>query len=79
MQPHVARKAHIDDLHREIDLLDRKVAHYQDVEQFDSESERSRAVQKLMKMREGLVEIAVQRVASGVSYNAKYLPRSFRP
>jgi hypothetical protein len=67
------------DLHREIDLFDRKIAHCHSHERFESEEARSAALQKLITARENLVTAAVDAVNSGIECDPKYLPRSFKP
>ncbi len=66
------------DLHQEIDLLDRKIAHCRSVEKFDCEPERESALQKLIVKRESLVATALGMAGRGIECNPKYLPRSFR-
>lgn len=66
------------ELHQEIDLFDRKIAYCQNFEKFDSEQERSSAVQKLGTKREALVKIARGMASRGIECDPKYLPRSFK-
>ncbi len=66
------------DLHQEIDLLDRKIAHCRSLEKFDSEPERESALQKLATKRESLVTAALGMAGRGVEFDPKYLPRSLR-
>jgi hypothetical protein len=78
LQLHPVNKTHLKDLHSEIDFLDRKIAHCQTFEKFESEDERTAAIAKLQKKRGGLAKIAVEFAGKGIEYNAKDLPRSFR-
>ncbi len=66
------------DVHKEIDLFDRKIAHCQEHETFDSDAERSAALQKLTTKRESLVKAALDAVSRGIESDAAYLPRSFK-
>lgn len=71
-------KYHLKNLHQEIDLYDRKIAHCQTYEKFDSEAERSIAVAKLAKKRKGLVESAAAMASTGIEYDPNQLPRSLK-
>jgi hypothetical protein len=66
------------DLHREIDLYDRKIAACESFEKFDSDSARSSSRQKLVTKRERLVKSARLMESQGVEYDPADLPRSFR-
>lgn len=66
------------DLHKEIDLFDRKIAYCQGNEKFDSETERQSALQKLVTRRETLVKAALDAVSRGIESEPEYLPRSFK-
>ena len=66
------------ELHEEIDLFDRKIAHCQTHEKFDSEEARASALKKLVTNRETLVKIARAMASRGVECDPKYLPRSFK-
>ncbi len=66
------------DLHKEIDLFDRKIAYCQGNEKFDSDAERQSALQKLVKRRETLVKAALDAVSRGILSEPEYLPRSFK-
>lgn len=66
------------DIHQEIDLLDRKIAHLHNFEIFDSESAKKLALDRLTSKRETLVKAAAEMVANGIEFDPKYLPRSFR-
>jgi hypothetical protein len=65
------------DLHKEIDLYDRKIAHCKHFESFDLESERESALGKLRRKRQGLVKLAMQFSQQGIQHDPKFLPRSF--
>jgi hypothetical protein len=65
------------DLHKEIDLFDRKIAYCQQFEKFDGENERASALSKLQKKRSSLVKIAMSFSTQGIEYDPKFLPRSF--
>ena len=71
-------KYYLRDLHQEIDLYDRKIAYLGKFEEFASEGEREEAEKKLLAKRAPLEKAALQLVASGVEYDQKDLPRSFR-
>ena len=66
------------DVHKEIDLFDRKIAHCQEHEKFESDTERSAALQKLVTKRETLVKVALDAVSRGIESETEYLPRSFK-
>ena len=78
MQLRPTNKYHLNDLHREIDLFDRKIDYCQNHEKFESEPERASALKKLVTKRKSLVKVAVDSVSEGVAYDAKHLPRSFK-
>lgn len=73
-----ANKYHLKDLHQEIDLFDRKIAHCRNYEKFESEDVRSIALQKLMTKRQRLVKLAVEMASNGIEYDHKELPRSLQ-
>jgi hypothetical protein len=77
MQTYSPTKYHLVDLHKEIDLFDRKIAYCQQFEKFDGESERVSALSKLQKKRSSLVKIAMTFTSQGIEYDPKFLPRSF--
>lgn len=66
------------DLHQEIDLYDRKIAYLDKYGEFASSAEREEAEKKLMAKRAPLEKTALELVASGVEYEERDLPRSFR-
>ncbi len=67
------------DLHREIDLYDRKLIHTLKHETFATEALREAAARKLTTKRESLANTARTLVASGIEFQDTDLPRSFRP
>jgi hypothetical protein len=71
-------KYYLRDLHQEIDLYDRKLAYLDKYEEFATAEEREEAEKKLIAKRAPLEKTALQLVASGVEYDQKDLPRSFR-
>lgn len=66
------------DLHQEIDLYDRKLAYLDKFVEFASPQERDEAHKNLLAKRASLEKAARELVASGVKYEEKDLPRSFR-
>lgn len=66
------------DLHREIDLYDRKLAYLDKFVEFPSPADREEAANKLLAKRAPLEKTALELAASGVEYEGKDLPRSFR-
>jgi len=66
------------DLHKEIDLYDRKLAYLQTFEEFASPLDREEAEKRLLAKRAPLEKAAVELVASGIEFEEKDLPRSFR-
>lgn len=66
------------DLHREIDLLDRKLAHVQKYEAFDSEEERNAAVRKITIRRDQHVVLAQSLIGLGIEYHPSEVPVSLR-
>jgi hypothetical protein len=67
------------DLHQEIDLFDRKLAYLDDHMEFASPSDREEAREKLLVKRNSLEKTARALAASGIEFEDKELPRSFRP
>lgn len=67
------------DLHREIDLFDRKLIHMVKHEEFATEALRAAAMKKLATKRESLAATARSLAASGIEFQDNELPRSFRP
>jgi len=66
------------ELHQEIDLYDRKLAYLDKFVEFASSTEREEAKSRMLAKRAPLEKTALQLVASGVEYEEKDLPRSFR-
>ena len=66
------------DLHQEIDFYDRKLAYLDQFAEFASPGDREVAVKGLRAKRAPLEKAALELVASGVEYEEKDLPRSFR-
>ena len=66
------------DMYAEIGFFDRKIAHCQAFEKYDSEQARASAVQKLVTARESLVKTALAMAGRGVECDPKYLPRSLK-
>lgn len=68
---------HLVDLHKEIDLYDRKIAHCKQFEAFEFESERASELGKLQRKRKTLVKLAMEYSDQGISHDPRFLPRSF--
>lgn len=66
------------DLHQEIDLYDRKLAYLDKFVEFASAADREEAEKGLRTKRAPLERVALELAASGVEYEEKDLPRSFR-
>jgi hypothetical protein len=66
------------DLHQEIDLYDRKLAYLDKFAEFASPADRDEAEKGLLAKRAPLEKTALELAASGVEYDEKDLPRSFR-
>lgn len=66
------------DLHQEIDFYDRKLAYLDQFADFASPGDREEAEKGLRAKRAPLEKAALELVASGVEYEEKDLPRSFR-
>jgi len=77
--PAIESKYYLKSVHAEIDLFDRRLAHLNKFEVFESEAARVAAARKLTLKRDPLVVIAKRLVAEGVEYKESELPRSFRP
>jgi hypothetical protein len=78
MQARTASKYQLKDLHQEIGLYDRKIAHCQNVQKFDCEEDRSREIEKLGKKRQALVKSAAAMASLGIEYDPNQLPLSLR-
>ncbi len=66
------------ELHQEIDFYDRKLAYLDKFVEFASSTDREEAKSKMLAKRAPLEKTALELVASGVEYEEKDLPRSFR-
>lgn len=66
------------DLHQEIDLYDRKLAYLDNFVEFASPAEREEAEKTLLAKRAPLEKVALELASSGVEFDEKDLPRSFR-
>jgi hypothetical protein len=66
------------DLHQEIDLYDRKLAYLDNYGEFASPADRDDAAGKLQAKRVALEKTALELAASGIEFEEKDLPRSFR-
>jgi len=66
------------DLHQEIDLYDRKLAYLDKFAAFSSPEDREVAEKALLAKRAPLEKAALELAASGIEFDAKDLPRSFR-
>ena len=75
----VQDKYFLRDLHREIDLYDRKLIHSLKHEIFATEALRDAANRKLATKRETLAATARSLAAAGIEFQEHELPRSFRP
>lgn len=71
-------KYQLKELHRQIDLYDRKIAACETFEKFDSEMARASSRQKLVNRRERLVKSARAMESQGVEFDAAQLPRSYK-
>ncbi len=79
MRTVVQDKYFLRDLHREIDLYDRKLIHMLKHEAFATDALRDAATRKLATKREALAATAKSLAASGIEFQDHELPRSFRP
>ena len=77
--PTIESKYHLKTIHAEIDLFDRRLAHLNKYDVFETEAARAAAARKLNLKRDPLVATAKRLVAEGVEYKESELPRSFRP
>ncbi len=66
------------DLHQEIDFYDRKLAYLEKYGEFATPADREQAANGLLAKRAPLERTALELAASGVEFEEKYLPRSFR-
>ena len=79
MRTVVQDKYFLRDVHREIDLYDRKMVHLVKHETFATDALRDAAIRKLSLKREGLVTTAKSLAANGIEFADHELPRSLRP
>lgn len=79
MRTIVQDKYFLRDLHREIDLYDRKLVHLSKHESFDTDALRDAAVRKLVTKRDALIVTARSLHANGIEFSDHELPRSLRP
>ena len=79
MRTVVQDKYFLRDLHREIDLYDRKLIHASKHEVFATDALRDAATRKLTTKRDSLAATARTLAASGIEFDDDELPRSFRP
>jgi hypothetical protein len=77
--PAVESKYHLKSIHSEIDLFDRRLAHLNKFEVFETEAARAAAARKLSLKRDPLVATAKRLASEGVEFKESELPRSFRP
>ena len=77
--PSTDNKYHLKSVHAEIDLFDRRLAHLNKYDIFESEAARAAAARKLNLKRDPLVATAKRLAAEGVEFKESDLPRSFRP
>ena len=77
--PTAESKYHLKTIHSEIDLFDRRLAHLNKYEVFESEAARIAAARKLTLKRDPLVATAKRLASEGVEFKESELPRSFRP
>ena len=78
MQIRPPSKYHLKDLHKEIDLFDRKIEHCANHAKFDSEEDRATALQKLVNARLKVVKAAAAMVSQGIDFDPEQLPRSLK-
>ena len=71
-------KYHLKDLHREIDLFDRKIQHCQHYAKFECEEDRASALQKLIRSRQKAVKAVAAMGSQGMDFNPDLLPRSMK-
>src|SRR3569833_2659260 len=76
MQTYVPNKYNLVDLHKEIDLYDRKIAYCHQFEVFELESERAAPVKKLLRKRQSLVKLAMNFSSLCIEHDPRFLPRS---
>ncbi len=74
----VQDKYYLKSVHEDIDLLDRKLAHLQKYDVFDTPAAREAAANKITAARELLAKIARRLMDEGIQFKESDLPRSFR-
>lgn len=77
--PTTESKYHLKSIHAEIDLFDRRLAHLNKYDVFETEAARVAAARKITLKRDPLVATAKRLASEGVEYKESELPRSFRP
>jgi hypothetical protein len=77
--PAVESKYYLKSVHAEIDLFDRRLAHLNKFDVFETEAARVAAARKLTLKRDPLVATAKRLASEGVEFKESELPRSFRP
>ncbi len=65
-------------VHQDIDLLDRKLAHAEKFDTFETKEARDAALSKIAASRELLAKTARRLASEGITYHEAELPRSFR-
>jgi len=78
MQLKLTGKADLKDLYLEIAFFDRKIAHCQNYETFDSEAARSAALQKRVTKRKALVTNAKSLSERSIECDLEYFPESLK-
>jgi hypothetical protein len=77
--PTIESKYQLKSIHAEIDLFDRRLAHLNKYDVFETEAARAAAARKLTLKRDPLVATAKRLASEGVEFKESELPRSFRP
>lgn len=76
MEANAYSKYALKDLHQSIALIDRKIAHSTNFENFVSVATREAALRKLSSKRAALVKTALALTDPAVNYDPGFLPRS---
>lgn len=71
-------KYYLKSLYEEIDLFDRKLAHLEKFEHFDTDAARRTASDKMALKRQQLVQAAKVLMEEGIEFSMDDLPRSLR-
>jgi hypothetical protein len=74
----VQDKYYLKSVHEDIDLLDRKLAHLEKYDVFESGAARETAASKMNATRELLARTARRLAQEGIPFHESELPRSFR-